>query len=93
MPVLGALVWTLGTMLNFVAGAKVSFAVAYSIGQAAPMAAAIWGIFWFQEFEGAPRKSQILMGIMFSCYTAAILVIASAGGEARSHASPSPSSL
>ena len=76
MPVLGSLVWTLGTMLNFVAGAKVSFAVAYSIGQAAPMAAALWGIFWFREFTGAPTMSWVMMMFMFVFYTAAIYVIA-----------------
>jgi glucose uptake protein len=95
MPVLGALVWTMGTMLNFVAGAKIDYAVAYSIGQAAPMAAALWGIFWFREFEGAPAKSRIAMGAMFALYSAAIFVIASAGaggGGAGEHVSPSPSS-
>ncbi len=93
MPFFGALVWTLGTLLNFVAGNKasvamcfaqvtpllfflclrltvflsffffslslpplppfsfvhqVSYAVAYAIGQAAPVAAAAWGVFWFK---------------------------------------------
>lgn len=75
-PVLGGLVWTLGTLLNFVSGSKVSFAIAYAIGQAAPVAAALWGIFYFQEFQGAPTKSFGCMGLMFVFYGAAVAALA-----------------
>ena len=76
-PVLGGLIWSLGTLLNFVSGNKVSFAIAYAIGQAAPVAAAFWGLFYFKEFKGAPMLSFVFMGLMFVFYGSAVGFIAS----------------
>ncbi|HUE10271.1 MAG TPA: hypothetical protein VMQ54_05005, partial [Steroidobacteraceae bacterium] len=42
---LGGLVWTIGTASNLVAGSSVGFAIAYAIGQSAPLVACLWGIF------------------------------------------------
>jgi glucose uptake protein len=75
-PILGGGCWTLGTLLNFVSGSKVSFAIAYAIGQAAPVAAALWGILYFKEFRGAPCISFCLMAAMFMFYGGAVALIA-----------------
>ena len=73
--------WVLGTTLNFVAGqAFSSQAVAYSIGQAAPMVAALWGIFFFREFSGAPRLTWLLLALMIGCYVGAVVSIALSAG-------------
>lgn len=76
-PMVAALVWVTGTMLNFVAGDAVgSPAVAYSIAQAAPMVAALWGVLFFREFEGASPLTWLLLMSMFCCYSGAIAAIA-----------------
>ena len=62
--------------MNLVSSAKVSLAVSYSMGQSAPMVAAMWGLFVFGEFEGAPLSSFILMAFMFLFYFGAIACIA-----------------
>jgi len=64
-----------------VAGGKVSFAISYSIGQACPMVAGLWGILYFKEFKTAPTISWFLLGNMFLFYTAAIGTLALASAE------------
>ena len=82
MPFLGGAVWTLGTTLNFVAGKAVaSQAVAYSIGQAAPMVAALWGIFYFKEFSGTGPLAWLLLSGMFACYIGAVVAVALSSGS------------
>jgi len=72
----GGFAWTLGTVVNLVSSSQVSEAVAYSIGQSAPMVAAGWGIFVFGEFKGAPMASWLCMIAMVVCYSGAIACIA-----------------
>ena len=72
---------------NFVAGkAFSSQAVAYAIGQSAPLVAALWGVFYWREWDGAPRASWLLLGLMFAGYFGAVVTIAlsrrSKGGKA-----------
>lgn len=74
--VFGGFIWTSGTVINLVSSSQVSLAVSYSIGQSAPMVAACWGIFVWREFDGAPRASWVLLGLMFAFYFAAISCIA-----------------
>ena len=76
--ILGGAVWGIGTVFNFVAASLVGVAVAYAIGQAAPMVAAAWGVFVWNEFRGAPRSSWLYLGAMFILYLLAILVISQA---------------
>ena len=51
----GGFAWTLGTVVNLVSSSQVSEAVAYSIGQSAPMVAAGWGIFVFGKPKPKPE--------------------------------------
>lgn len=82
LPWLGAALWTLGTTLNFVAGrAFSSQAVAYAIGQSAPLVAALWGVFYWKEWHGAPRASGLLLGLMFLCYFGAVVTLALSSGK------------
>jgi glucose uptake protein len=76
--ILGGAVWGLGTVLNFVAASLVGVAIAYAIGQAAPMVAAAWGVFVWNEFRGAPKSSRLYLGAMFVLYFLAIVVISQA---------------
>ena len=76
--VLAGMIWGLGTAMNFVAASLVGVAVAYAIGQASPMVAALWGVFAFHEFRGASAKARGYLAGMFICYVLALVAIAQA---------------
>ncbi len=76
--VLGGLVWGTGTVFNFVAASLVGVAISYAIGQAAPMVAAVWGVFVWKEFAGADKTARVYLALMFLFYIAALATIASA---------------
>lgn len=65
--VLGGAIWCLGAVSNFVASGAhlVGPAVSYSIGQGATMVSALWGVFVWHEFAGAPRSARLLLVLMF----------------------------
>jgi glucose uptake protein len=73
---LGGMVWAAGTVCNFVAAGKVSVAISYAFGGGATIVTALWGIFLWKEFRGAPRRSYgFLFGMLLS-FLAGIAVIA-----------------
>jgi glucose uptake protein len=76
----GGCIWGLGTMFNVVAGKVTSYAIAYAIGQSAPMVAALWGVFAWKEFAGAGGKAKAYLALMFVFYALAILLVAHANG-------------
>jgi len=78
MGLLGGFIWGTGTVFNFVAASLVGMAIAYAIGQAAPMVAAAWGVFVWKEFAGADKKAKIYLTLMFVCYLLALVSIAGA---------------
>lgn len=66
--ILGGFIWCCGAVSNFVASqshANVGPAVSYSIGQGATMVSALWGVFVWHEFAGAPRAARLLLVLMF----------------------------
>jgi glucose uptake protein len=75
---LGGVVWTIGTASNLVAGNSVGFAIAYAIGQSAPLVASLWGIFVWREFAGAPPTATRALAAMFVFYIAAIGILSRA---------------
>ncbi len=64
---LGGMIWSTGTIANFVASRAhmVGPAVSYSIGQGATMVSAFWGVFVWKEFAGSPKVAKVLLGLMF----------------------------
>lgn len=62
------LIWTVGTVLNFAAANVVGFAISFSMGNSAAMVTAIWGIFVFKELKNAPRKSWLMISLMFLAF-------------------------
>ncbi|MFY9676188.1 MAG: AcrB/AcrD/AcrF family protein [Terriglobales bacterium] len=76
----GGCIWGVGTVFNVVAGKATAFAISYAIGQSAPMVAALWGIFAWKEFSGAPGKAKLYLSLMFVFYCFAILLVAKANG-------------
>ena len=75
---LGDTIWTIGTASNLVAGSSVGFAIAYAIGQSAPLVASLWGIFVWREFAGAPPAATRALTAMFVFYIAAIGILSRA---------------
>jgi glucose uptake protein len=77
---LGGCIWGVGTVFNVVAGKATGFAISYAVGQSAPMVAALWGVFAWKEFAGAPSKAKTYLFLMFVFYCIGILLVAKANG-------------
>ena len=75
---LGGAVWGIGTVFNFVAASLVGVAISYAIGQSAPMIAAVWGVFVWNEFRGSSARARVYLGAMFAAYIVAVVLIARA---------------
>ena len=76
--VIGGLVWCTGTVLNFVAGQAqiVGPATSYAIGQGATLVSAVWGVFVWHEFRGAPPAARRLLVWMFACFVVGLGMVA-----------------
>jgi glucose uptake protein len=77
---LGGAIWGTGTVFNVVAGKVTSYAIAYAIGQSAPMVAALWGVLAWKEFAGSDARAKTYLTLMFVFYALAILLVAHANG-------------
>ena len=69
---LGGAIWCLGTALSYITAEKAGAAISYALGQGAPMVAAIWGVFIWKEFKGAPKKVYGLLAVMFVLFVAGL---------------------
>jgi glucose uptake protein len=65
----------LGTTFNIIASGMVGAAVAYAIGQSNPMIAAIWGVFVWKEFKGAPKGTNKVIAAMFFFFFVGVLLL------------------
>lgn len=79
--VLGGVVWGLGTALSYIAAGKAGAAISYALGQGAPMVAALWGIFIWKEFKGAPRSVEMLLTLMFILFISGLGAIILSGAN------------
>jgi glucose uptake protein len=77
---LGGFIWGIGMVFNLVGASYTGMAISYAIGQSAPMVAALWGVLAWKEFEGAPGKAKLYLGLMFVFYCVGILLVARANG-------------
>ncbi|MGA9528496.1 MAG: GRP family sugar transporter [Terriglobales bacterium] len=77
---LGGFIWGTGMVFNLVAAHFTGVAISYAIGQSAPMVAALWGVFAWKEFAGAPRKAKLYLALMFVFYCLGIVMVAKANG-------------
>jgi glucose uptake protein len=78
---LGGAIWCLGTAFSYIASGKAGAAISYALGQGAPMIAAIWGVFIWKEFKGAPKKVNGLLVVMFLFFVAGLACIIISGGK------------
>jgi glucose uptake protein len=72
---LGGAVWNVGMGLNIVASTKAGSALSYGLGQGATMIGAIWGVFIWREFKGAPSGTGRLLAAMFLFYLAGLGIL------------------
>jgi glucose uptake protein len=77
---LGGFIWGTGIVFNLVAASFTGVAISYAIGQSAPMVAALWGVFAWKEFAGAPGKAKMYLVLMFVFYCLGIALVARANG-------------
>jgi len=66
--ILGGAIWSVGMNFNIIAAPAADPAVAYGLGQGATMISALWGVFIWREFKGAPKGTDILIFLMFVCF-------------------------
>ncbi len=78
--VVGGVIWCSGAVLNFAASQArlVGPTVSYAIGQGGTMVTAVWGVFVWHEFQGAPPKAKRLLVLMFFCFIAGLAFVACA---------------
>ena len=75
----GGAIWCLGTALSYITASAAGPAVSYALGQGAPMVAAIWGIFVWKEFKGAPKSVNKMLTAMFVFFIIGLALIVVSG--------------
>lgn len=73
--ILGGMINSLGTTFNIIASGVVGAAIAYGLGQSAPMIAAIWGVFIWKEFKGAPKGTNGMIALMFALFLGGLILL------------------
>ena len=66
--ILGGAIWSLGMSFSIIASTAAGPALSYGLGQGATMVGALWGVFIWKEFTGAPAGTGKLLGAMFAFY-------------------------
>ncbi len=73
--ILGGIIWNLGMSFSIVASTKAGAALSYGLGQGATMIGALWGVFIWKEFKGAPPGTNKLLGAMFLFYLIGLAIL------------------
>ena len=73
--ILGGIIWGIGSLFNFIASGLAGAAISYGLGQGATMIAALWGVFIWKEFNGAPDGTNKLLSAMFIFYLLGLVLI------------------
>ncbi len=73
--ILGGIIWSLGMAFSIIASGSAGVAISYGLGQGATMVAALWGVFIWKEFKGAPRGTNGLLATMFTGYAVGLGLI------------------
>jgi glucose uptake protein len=72
---LGGVIWSLGMSLSIIASTAAGPALSYGLGQGATLIGALWGVFVWREFKGAPPRTGRLLAAMFVLYVAGLGVL------------------
>ena len=66
--ILGGAIWNVGMSFSIIASTAAGPALAYGLGQGATMIGALWGVFIWKEFKGAPAGTDRYLAAMFLFY-------------------------
>jgi glucose uptake protein len=77
---MAGLIWGTGTVAAFIAANTAGMALSGAIGQANPLVAALWGLFVWREFAGAPPRARKLLAVMFGLYIGGLALLAMSYG-------------
>ena len=72
---LGGAIWCIGNSVSFMSVGAASPAISYGLSNAAPVVAALWGIFVWKEFKDAPKGTNLLLSMMFVFYLVGLVLI------------------
>ncbi len=78
MGFLGGIIWCVGMSFSILASDKAGPAISYGLGQGATVVAAVWGIFVWKEFKGAPKNVLVMLNAMLLLYIAGLAMIIAA---------------
>jgi glucose uptake protein len=73
--VVGGMIWCCGNIFSFMAVRAAGPAISYGLSLAAPVVAAVWGIFVWKEFRDAPAGTSRLLAAMFFFYLLSLVLI------------------
>lgn len=75
---IAGVLWTVGTVANFVASwvPTVGPAVSFALGEGNTLISAVWGIFIWREFSGARSSTRWTLALMFACFAVGLTAIA-----------------
>ena len=73
--VLGGAIWCIGMFLSILSSDVAGPAISYGLSQGATLVAALWGVFIWKEFKGAPRGTNKLIFAMFVCFLMGLMLI------------------
>jgi glucose uptake protein len=73
--ILGGVIWNLGMSFSIIASTRAGAALSYGLGQGATMVGALWGVFIWREFRGAPRGTNALLAAMFLFYLIGLTIL------------------
>lgn len=68
MGLLGGMIWCIGMSFSILASDKAGPAISYGLGQGATVVAALWGIYIWKEFRGAPKGVPAMLNVMLALY-------------------------
>lgn len=75
MGIFGGIIWCIGMSFSILASDKAGPAISYGLGQGATVVAALWGIFVWKEFKGAPKGVSTMLNAMLLCYILGLSLI------------------
>jgi glucose uptake protein len=76
--IVGGAIWMLALSANVIASGVAGPAVSYALGQGATLIAALWGVFIWREFRGAPAGTWPLVVLMLAGYASGLVLIGAA---------------
>jgi glucose uptake protein len=73
--ILGGVIWNIGMSFSIIASTAAGAALSYGLGQGATLVGAVWGVFIWKEFKGAPQGTGRLLAAMFLLYAIGLGVL------------------